>query len=309
MSANIDASTALYGIIGYPLGHSLSPLMHNAAFRECNINAVYLAFPMKNIINLKYSMKQFGIRGLSVTIPHKTHVKRFIDQMDPIAVQIGSVNTVVRNKSGLLYGTNTDGYGSIEAIKSSGFDIKGKKILIIGSGGSARAIAFSLVAERPVKIAMLGRNSASIRNIFRGLRSIRKHPELAVLRLESEEKRNRIIYPYEKWLSSPEQINEYDLIVQTTPMGMRGSGLDNMSPLSADYLSTHQTVFDIVYNPEVTPLIKIARTKKLEIIPGYKMLLFQGVKQFELFTGVKAPVDLMDRTLRSALKKKSRSNG
>jgi len=121
-------STALYGIIGYPLGHTLSPLMHNTAFMETGIDAVYLAFPMKNIINLKYSMRQFGVHGLSVTIPHKINIKRSVEKIDPMAVQIGSVNTVMWDKKGLLYGCNTDGDGALDAIVKNGCDVKGKKV-------------------------------------------------------------------------------------------------------------------------------------------------------------------------------------
>lgn len=297
----IDSNTSLYGIIGYPLGHTLSPTMHNAGFEAAGINAIYLPFPMKNLINIKYSMKRFGIKGLSVTIPHKLHVKRILDQVDPLAIQVGSVNTILWSKSGLLTGYTTDGSGAVDAIQRQGMKLQGKKILVIGSGGSARSIIFSLVKENPGKLGILARNIHTTRSIVRGVRSLRKYPEMEIFYV-SGERRPKIQHKYERVLSEPDMIGDYDLVIQTTPMGMSGHADSARSPLSSEFLHKGQVVFDIVYNPEITPFVLLAKKKKIDVIPGYKMLLYQGVRQFELFTGVKAPVAEMEKALKSELK-------
>ncbi|MDH4200748.1 MAG: shikimate dehydrogenase [Spirochaetia bacterium] len=299
----IDAKTSIYGIIGFPLGHTLSPAMHNAGFDAAGINAVYLPFPMKNILNIKYSMKQFGIKGLSVTIPHKIHIKRSLDQIDSLAIQVGSVNTILWDKTGLLCGFTTDGAGAVNAIENYGFNMEGKNILVIGSGGSARSIIFSLLAKKPGKLGVVARNIHSTRSIVRGVHSLRKPPQMDVFWYPPEMKPPRIRRKYEYILSDPEHLADYDLIVQTTPLGMSGHSGANQSPLPGVFLKKGQILFDIVYNPQITPFVKLALKKKLDIIPGYKMLLYQGVRQFELFTGIKAPVSAMEKALKAELLK------
>jgi len=296
----IDSKTAIYGIIGYPLGHTLSPAMHNSGFDANGINAVYLPFPMKSLINIKYSMKQFGIKGLSVTIPHKINIKRALDQVDPLAIQVGSVNTIMWGKSGLLTGYTTDGDGAVDAIKNHGFKIEGKNILVIGSGGSSRSIIFSLLKENPQKLGILARNIHTTRSIVRGVHSLRKYPEIEIF-YSDEKKQPKIQHKYERQLNDTSMIKTYDMIIQTTPMGMTGHPDSMQSPLSADFIGKGQVIFDIVYNPELTPFVKLAKKKKLEVIPGYKMLLYQGVRQFELFTGTKAPVSVMEKALKVEL--------
>lgn len=299
----IDVNTKLFGIIGYPLGHSFSPAMHNAAFEAAGVNAAYLAFPMKSILNLKYSMKQLGIRGLSVTIPYKINIRRSLDQIDPLALQIGSINTVTIDSAGVASGFNTDGPGAVESIEKSGFQIEGKKVLVIGSGGSARAIVFSLLQKNPALIGVAGRNFHSARSIVRGVKVQRKRPELEILFMpDGKRKAARIRHKYEHTLEEPGQLEKYDLIIQTTPMGMKGHETAAQSPLTKEFLSSSQVLFDIVYNPQVTPLVKLAKAKKMEIIPGYKMLLYQGTRQFTIFTGQEAPEDVMEKALLQELR-------
>ena len=216
----INSKTDIFGIIGYPLGHTLSPAMHNAGFEAAGINAIYLSFQMKNIINIKYSLRQFGIKGLSVTIPHKIHIKRALDQIDPLAIQVGSVNTILWGKSGLLTGYTTDGLGAVDAIHNHGFKIEGKNILVIGSGGSARSIIFSLLKGKTGKIGILARNIHTTRSIVRGVRSLRKHPEIEIF-YSNVKKSPKIQHKYEHLLNDPALISDYDLIIQTTPMGMQ----------------------------------------------------------------------------------------
>lgn len=311
---SIDAHTQIYGIIGNPLGHTFSPAMQNAAFAAKKINAVYLAFPLKNLIQLKYAMKQWNIRGLSVTIPYKISIRRLLDRIDPLALQIGSVNTILWGKTGLLEGYNTDGPGAIMALSKARIAISGKRVLVIGSGGSARSIAFAIAREKPAEIGILARNPIMAMQLARNLTLARDNPKVTLIMKERPQSlQNSIaeLMPQKgrRWsrlnYTDPEILSKYDLVINTTPVGMKGSQSAGESPLKAHELAKHQTIFDIVYNPAETPLIKIARKKGCGIVHGYKMLLYQGVQQFELFTGKSAPVQAMEKALIQEIKKLS----
>lgn len=298
---NIDAKTKLFGIIGYPLAHSFSPAMHNAAFEATGYNGVYLAFEQKNLLQLKHTLHQFHVHGLSVTIPHKQKVRRIADHLDPLALQIGSLNTLVRNSGGLWAGYNTDGLGAVKAIEESGFNIQGKKVLIIGNGGSARAIAFALCEKRPAQIGFLTRNQIPSQKLKQGLKLMKYCPPIELLQFPNEKWKSRVV-KHKYILNDPQQIEKYDLIIHATPAGMKHHPLEAASLLSSDFLFKHQTLFDIVYNLPVTPLMQLAKKKKMNVIQGYKMLLYQGVLQFELFTKTEAPEQVMEKALLQAMK-------
>ncbi len=308
----IDAATKVFGIIGNPLSHTFSPAMHNAAFAARKINAVYLAFPLKNLIQLKYSMKQWNIQGLSVTIPYKISIRRLLDRIDPLALQIGSVNTVVWGKTGLLEGYNTDGPGAMMALRKSHVTLAGKKILVIGSGGSARSIAFALTQEKPSEIGILARNPMMAMQLARNLTLNTENPKVTLhLQPQGKSLQKSLVdlmpQSGRKWLSQPytsaEQLHHYDIVINTTPMGMRGSATAAESPLKSAELARHQTIFDIVYNPAETPLLMAAKKRGCQIVLGYKMLMYQGVLQFELFTGKPAPVKVMEKALLDEIKR------
>ena len=165
----IDSKTKIFGIIGYPLDHSFSPAIHNAAFQKLGYNGIYFPFVIKKLTGLKHSIRQLKIQGLSVTIPHKIRIRKIIDKIDPLALKIGSLNTIIWNEAGLLEGFNTDGMGAVRSIQEFGFDLSGKKVLIIGSGGSARSIAFALLEAGVHKIALLARNGISANVLLRSL--------------------------------------------------------------------------------------------------------------------------------------------
>ena len=298
----INSKTSLFGVIGYPLGHSFSPEIHNVAFHETGYNGVYLAFPMRYLAGLKYSMKHLGITGLSVTIPHKIRIRRILDKIEPDALRIGSVNTVKRNEAGLLEGYNTDGMGALKAIQQFGLNLAGKKVLIIGTGGSARAICFSLLKEGVAEMALLSRSKKKALSLARSL-AVNKHRIKISLFLFPQNKLKKVKRASRKVsiLKEPEQIQEFDLIIQTTPVGMTGH-LENLSPLEEKFLHKEQILFDIVYNPQETPLIKMGRKKKLEVIYGYKMLLHQAAEQFRIFTQLDPPEESMEKALLKALK-------
>lgn len=310
----IDAQTQIFGIIGNPLGHTFSPAIHNAAFAARKINAVYLAFPINNLIQLKYSMRQWNIRGLSVTIPYKISIRRVLDRIDPLALQIGSINTILWGKTGMLEGYNTDGPGAIMALRKSQVPLAGKKILILGSGGSARSIAFALAQEKPAEIGIMARNPMMAMQLARNLTLNKQNPKVTLLLAKTKQSLQNSLLELipqsgRKWTSlrynDPEMLRAYDLIINTTPMGMKGSESAQTSPLKPTELSRHQTVFDIVYNPAQTPLIKTAKVKRCHIVLGHKMLLYQAVLQFELFTGKPAPIEAMEKALMQQIKQVS----
>ena len=303
----IDAATRLYGIIGHPLGHTISPAMHNAAHEATGINAVYLAFPMKNIIQIKHTLRQLGIRGLSVTIPHKISIRRILDKIDPLALQIGSVNTLVRGKSDLWEGYNTDGPGAIRAILETGFTLAGKNVLILGSGGSARAIALSAAREKVNKIGIVSRNKRAAIHLARNIRMAKAGLKSTIDLFLIGKSAKASILPSANWesfvLTEPGQLQNYDLIIHTTPMGMFGHPSENEMLLRDDFLPRKAVVFDIVYKPALTPLIRAAKKRKMATIPGYTMLLHQGAMQFELFHNRPAPVEVMEKVLLAELKR------
>lgn len=296
----VDARTKIFGIIGYPLGHSFSPAMHNAAFAAAEYNAVYVPFAVKSLLNLKHSLNQLSVQGLSVTIPHKRRVMRITDSIEPLALQIGSLNTLIKNSDGLWEGYNTDGKGAVKALEENGFSVVGKKILIIGNGGAARGIAFALCEKKPSHLGFLARNQIPSQKLKQGLKLLKAAPIIELWQL-SQEKWSKVVKK-KYLLDDPQKIQKYDLIIQTTPSGMKGHALENISLLGKDFLFTHQVLFDIVYNLPTTPLMRLAATKKIDVIPGYQMLLHQGVLQFELFTGLTAPTEVMKKTLLQKMK-------
>ncbi|GAB4428088.1 MAG: shikimate dehydrogenase [Turneriella sp.] len=306
----IDALTRLYGIIGNPLSHTFSPAMHNAGFAARGINAVYLAFPLQNLTHLKYSMRQWSIQGLSVTIPYKISIRRLLDRIDPLALQIGSVNTLRWGKDDALEGYNTDGPGAIMALKKEKIALKGKKVLVIGSGGSARSIGFALAQEKPAQIGIMARNALMAMQLARNLRLNGETSNVTVHTRDASQqplKSRAKLKPQGNttWPTDPDVLATYNLIINTTPMGMKGSESAGLSPLALHELHRHQTVFDIVYNPAQTPLLKHAKKRGCGIVLGYKMLLYQGVLQFELFTGKEAPVREMEQALLAQIRKVS----
>lgn len=271
----IDAKTSLYCIFGSPAKHSLSPVLHNAAFAARGINAAYLAFEPASIGAAAAAMRTLPISGASVTIPYKTDIMPHLDFIDPLAQKIGAVNTVV-NSGGTLAGYNTDGEGACGAIETFAGDIPSRSVLILGTGGSARAIAFTLL-DRGAKVAIAGRMGTSQTELcgnlsahFGGVGSL----DLAALDAET--------------------VSRYDVIVHTTPLGMKPG--DEL-PLDPSTLSSGQAVFDIVYRPHETALLKAAGERGCTKIYGIEMLLRQAEAQFRLWTGLEPPADVMRRAV------------
>ena len=267
----INQYTELYGVIGNPVRHSLSPLMHNASFAHENINAAYLAFESNDIEGAIRGMRGLGIKGLSVTIPHKAAVMPLLDEVEPLAMDIGAVNTVV-NKNNKLIGYNTDATGALRAL-SDVVNVNGKKCVILGAGGAARAIGY-----------ILKRNNVSLMIANRG---VERGKALS----------NALDSPFIE-MDQLENI-DVDMLINTTPVGM--SPNVNFCPVPDNALKPGMTVMDIIYNPKTTRLLQVAVNKGCQTINGLGMFVYQGAEQFSLWTGKDAPVDTMKKVVEEAL--------
>lgn len=269
----ITPHTSVFGVIGNPVAHSLSPIMHNAAFSEIGYDGVYVAFTVEDLKAAILGMKGLGIKGLSVTIPHKMNVMSLLDDCDELSTKLGAVNTIVE-KNGKLFGTNTDCFGAVQALKEKA-DINGSKVMVVGSGGAARAVAWGIAAEKGTLI---------ITN-----RTAEKGMALA-------NELNAGFCPYDDIKK-----REWDIIVNTTSVGMTPQ-IDQV-PVPPEAIRPGRIVMDIVYNPIDTMLLTVARGKGCQTVDGVKMFVYQGAKQFELWTGIKAPIRIMERVVRDAIGK------
>lgn len=264
----------VWGIIGDPVSHSLSPLMHNTAFRELGIKGVYGAFLVKreNLAQAIEGIKALNIQGVSVTIPHKEAIIPLLDEVDRVALEIGAVNTVI-NEEGRLKGYNTDWIGVLKAFEEKGIDLKEKKIVIIGAGGASRAIIYALLKAQAKEILVYNR-------------TFEKALELA----------NNFGVKPKAW--DELRVAEGDIIIQATSVGLKVWD----SPVSEEVLKRFKVAMDIVYLPLKTKFLKLAE-KYAIIIDGLRMLLYQGVEQFRLFTGINPPVKLMEQVLYEEINK------
>ncbi len=267
----IDGRTQIYGILGRPVAHSLSPAMHNAAFRSLGINAVYVAFPVTDLPQAVAGLRGLGIQGVSVTIPFKEEIIPLLDEVDPQAARMGAVNTVVR-RDGRLMGCNTDWRGALQALEAK-TEIAGKRFLILGAGGAARAIVFAIL-ERGGQAAVSDQDTAKA---------------LALSR--------------EFWVEvvSPGRLEEYPaaILINATPVGLVPD--EDAIPIEPHLLGRFSLVMDIVYRPLETRLLREAKAQGCAVIDGLQMLIHQGAAQFELWTGRPAPLEVMAKAAYEAL--------
>jgi len=275
---SISGKTRLCGIIGDPIEHTMSPVMHNAAFRQMGVDYLYVPFKVKQeeLAKAIDGVKALNIRGLNVTIPHKVAVIQFLDKLDHLAEKIGAVNTIV-NDNGVLTGYNTDGAGFLQALLEKGIEPREKNTVILGAGGASRAISFSL-ADRGANLVILNRR----------------------LELDwAEELASRISQSFSKEVEALELnrenlarvLDRADIVVNATSRGMTPN-IDETA-VTSTLLKPDLTVFDIVYNPIKTRLLKEAEAAGARTVSGLDMLVWQGALAFEKWTGVKAPVELM----------------
>ncbi|MBI3603794.1 MAG: shikimate dehydrogenase [Nitrospirae bacterium] len=277
----INAQTKLCGLLGNPVEHSLSPAIHNAAFQKLGLNFVYLAFKVEDLEGAIRGIRALGnLRGFSVTIPHKVAVIPYLDEVEPTARHIGSVNTIVVNHDRLT-GYNTDASGAIRALQNAGVSLQGERVLLLGSGGAARAIAFALGMKGKVgSLTILGVDEKERRGLLADLQARTKlHVEEGPI----DEKTLR------------RSLADNRILLHCTPLGMHPKVQDTCVP--AALLAPHLTVMDIVYNPLETRLLQEAKAAGCRTIPGVEMFLYQAIAQFELWTGQTAPADVMRAVL------------
>ncbi len=279
--------TRLCGVIGDPIEHSLSPVMHNAAFRELGLDYAYFAFhvPKESLKPAILGVVGLGIVGLNVTIPHKLQVLRYLDHVDEEASRLGAVNTVI-NRDGRLYGCNTDGIGALRALEQNGVTVKGKRSTLMGAGGASRAIAFKL-SEHVRSMTILNRTKSRAASLARSLRRYR-NIEVKVKELTEE--------------NLSETLRETDILINATPIGMWPNV--DVTPVRKELLPSGLTVFDIVYNPIQTRLLHDASKRGCRVIDGVDMLVHQGAPAFKLWTGREAPIEVMRKAVLRALKRK-----
>lgn len=283
----ITGETKVIGIFGYPVSHSLSPLMQNSALEHLGLNYIYLPFEVRpeSLESAVNGIKALGISGVNVTVPHKEAVIPFLDEIDESAELIGAVNTIL-NKNGRLIGYNTDSPGYIRSLhEDAGFDPKGKTILVIGAGGAARGIIAGLFLSGASEIIITNRTIERAEEIKVNYaeRYRRKHIQIKTAPLS--------------YLKDPQILFSVDLIVNTTSMGLEGG-----APY-VDFASTspHVLISDIAYKPPVTQFLKKAQEAGRKTLGGLGMLVYQGAISLEIWTGQKAPVEVMKNSLRAFL--------
>ncbi len=280
-------ATLRVGIFGYPLGHSISPAFQQAAFDHVGLDARYEAWqtPPDALAEAVSCLRRNGYLGANVTVPHKVAVREHMDELDPWAEAIGAVNTIV-SQEGRLVGFNTDAHGFVESLRSEvRFDARGKRVVLIGAGGAARAAAFGLAREGAASLVIANRTPARAEALAAEIRD--SVAEVAALDLESP--------------SLAERIASADLVVNATSVGMQGGPAEGRSPVADGLIPPACVVHDMVYNPEATPLLKMAKDAGAQIVGGLPMLVHQGAAAFERWTGKDAPIDVMFSAARRAL--------
>jgi len=275
----ISGKTKVCGVIGDPIEHTMSPVMHNAAFKELGIDYLYVPFRVRKeeLGKAIEGMRALNMRGLNVTIPHKVAIIPFLDELDPLVKRIGALNTIV-NDDGVLTGYNTDATGFLQALLERGIEPEGKNMVILGAGGASRAISF-ILAERGANLVILNRQLELDWAEELAYRISRVFKEVKALELN------------EKNLAMVSE--KADILINATSVGM--SPEVDETPVPARLLKPGLVVYDVVYNPIKTRLLKEAEAAGAQTIGGLDMLAWQGAIAFEKWTGLKAPVDLMKR--------------
>ena len=282
----------ILGLVGEHIENSLSPLIHMNFIRYYSLNHTYLPFQVKNI-NLKKAVigtKALGIQGLNVTIPFKERAMEFMDDVDPAAIEIGAINTIVK-KDEKLYGYNTDWTGfKVPLKKEININLSGKKAVVLGAGGAARAIIFALAGEGCSVISIFNRTQERTFKIKRQYKNLFPQCELKNFPLQT--------------IELQEEINNADLLINTTPLG--SWYYPGQKPLSEDIkLPSGIIVYDLIYNPEKTPLLNWAEMNGNKILNGMQMLIYQAAESFYLWTGIYPDQEIINQTLRQIKQKEN----
>jgi 3-dehydroquinate dehydratase/shikimate dehydrogenase len=275
----LDAATKVYGVAGNPVRHSLSPLMLNTAFRRETLNSVYLALQTTKLNDLLKLVHEIPIQGVSITMPFKQEILPYLERTDPLSAKIGACNTLLRAQDGKLYGFNTDVMGIIGPLERR-LKLEGRRVLVLGAGGAARAAVFGL-RDKGAEVSILNRTPENAQKLAR-----QSHSKAI--------KREAIAKTH------------FDVIINATPVGMTGHKGAHL--LEAGDLNT-SLVFDLVYTPMETPLLRMARQRNIPVITGVEMFVQQGARQFEIWTGKPAPEEEMLRVVLHALKQQDNFGG
>lgn len=282
---NISSRTQLCAVIGNPLGHSLSPAIHNAAFAELGLDFIYLAFQVEqaaSAVTCMRALEQF--KGLSVTIPHKVAIMAEMDEIAEIDREIGAINTVIK-EGGRLVGFGTDGPGAMKALADAGVDLPGKRVLMLGGGGAARAIAFTLARTAGIaELTLLEINPQVLDRLTADLRNG------SAIEINGHLTKSDTL---------ARAMHAADILVHCSPVGMHPKVEASLLP--AELIRPEQTVFDIVYNPLKTKLIRDAEARGARTVKGADMFVNQAVLQFERFAGQAAPYETMRRVVYDSL--------
>jgi len=280
----ISGKTGVCGVIGDPVEHSLSPVMHNVAFEELNLDFVYLAFRVRReeLREAIIGARSLDLHGLNVTMPHKNAVTRYLDEIDSTARSIGAVNTILNNK-GRLLGYNTDGIGALKALEENGITLNEKKLLLLGAGGAGKAIAFH-AAREVEELVILNRTPEKAKKLAE------------VLRKEFNNKINGNAFSTE---IMKQELRDTDILVNATSVGMHPDV--NQSLVSPSLLKPDLYVMDTIYSPLETKLAKDAKAVGAKVVSGIEMLVYQGAASFEIWTNHPAPVKVMKQAVLNKL--------
>jgi len=280
----------VYGLIGDPIDHSLSPTIQNAAFHSAGLNAVYVAFPVSTtkLRSAVQGLRSLRVKGFNVTAPHKLAMLRYIDKVETEAAEMGSINTV-RNDDDALTGFSTDGLGAINALEEAGVSVGSQTVLLIGAGGAGRAIAYAL-AGRKCSLEVASRTLPRAQRLVRSLRS------KFGINAESSTLSKRALY---------DRVKKAEIILNASSMGADSI---NNPPIDKKWIQENHWVFDIVYRPVRTKLLRDAIASGARTIDGLSMLLNQGACSFTLWTGRKAPIREMRRAVSERLAVQSAAN-
>ena len=285
--------TKYIGVIGYPLKHSLSPAFQQAALDYYQFDIRYQAWEteaeeLSSVVNnLRYNQNL----GANITVPYKESVLELIDDIDDMARLIGAVNTIA-NRNGKLIGFNTDVYGFLRGLREdAGFNPENKRAIVLGAGGAARAVTFALITEGISSLAIVNRSSMRANDLADSITRyiLKKEMQTEVIALTWQDLRLR------------ETIKQCHLIVNCTTLGMKYSSGEEKSPLTVDLIPKYALVYDLVYNPSETVLLKTAKAAGADILGGLSMLVYQGASSFEIWTGKEAPVEIMLSTAKKVL--------
>lgn len=281
----ISGQTRIVGIFGDPIAHTRSPAMQNAAFRACKLPYIYVPFLVHpaDLAKAAHAIRAYNLVGVNVTVPHKERIVRHLDSLSAEAKLCGAVNTVV-NREGVLFGDNTDGRGFLVSLQERGFSPQRRNVILIGAGGSTRAVLVSLIRAGSARITIANRTLTKAQALVRSYRTLGK-TQLEAAPLEA--------------LRNPELLRQTTLVINCTSVGLHG---EPFLPMAWESAPRTCLFYDLLYRPEVTSFLRQAQALRRPVVDGRRMLLHQGALAFSLWTRQPAPLDAMTRALNRALR-------